>query len=94
MDIKTYEQWRELRINFTKYVDVGDLVDEEMADFFVSTVFPTTYNEDLIQCGEEYDVGYDEETGEEGYTYFTFKREGEHWRYCGTCMKGRTEETY
>lgn len=64
----------------------GDLVDDEIADWFLNCVPPRTMRNGMIQCGEP------TESCIEGATYATFvKIDDDVWEYKGDCLGGTTE---
>ncbi len=64
----------------------GDLVDDEVVDWFRDCVPPRTCRRDMVQCGEPSCSCI------EGATYATFIRIDEDvWEYKGDCLGGTTE---
>ena len=80
------------------YVRHGDIVDEEIVNYFASVEVPVTINNNLIQCGKLAGKGFDYSTLKARRIYFTFKKENENWIYCGKCFiietKTRREEFF
>lgn len=98
IEVKTMESWNGSGLNFDDYCFPGDLVGEDIVDYFVNVVPPVTLRYDCIQAGEEHST----ERGDDGKyraTYTTFHRTGDG-RCCfdGYCFKGenrnRVEKTY
>ena len=81
--LKTEEGWRASKLNLTQYLQIGDSVDESIADYVICVLPPACYTSELIQMGEPFDsVG-----GEP--TYITLHRTaGQPWKYAGTCHLG------
>lgn len=79
--IKTYENWEGSLI---EYLKVGDYVDEAFVDHFVNELPPACMSNGIIQLGESYSFRQDKRT------YHTLIREGNMWKYAGTCHIGQT----
>ena len=84
--MKTKAQWNASGQNLTSFLEVGDEVDVEMADYFLCVLPPTFYSSTLIQIGEPYDF----KSG--GETFMTIHKIGEFWVYAGCCHKGKDDE--
>ena len=82
--MKTYENWN---CSLNEYLQIGDIVDEEMADYFIEVLPPATFTNSIIQIGE----AYSHVNGRA--TYSTLKNTNEGWTYCGNCHRGETEES-
>jgi hypothetical protein len=82
--IKTYKEWWGSSLTLTKFLQPGDLVDEEMAEYFLGVLPPACHTGKLIQIGEPYShvAGFP--------TYMTIERTPEGWTYRGICFVGRT----
>lgn len=79
--VKTYANWRG---SLDEYLQIGDLVDEEIADYFIEVLPPATWRADLIQMGEPHShVGG-------RATYPTLQRTADGWKYIGNCHRGLT----
>jgi len=87
----TYEDW-EAAGSFSDCAKPGDLVEERIVDEFLNCVPPASHRAGYIQCGEPYSSEYDTERDRWRSTFATFAKTGEHWRYCGNCFIGATEE--
>ena len=81
--LKTYEGWKG---NLHDYLEIGDQVDQELVDYFITVLPPATYNSRCIQMGEPY------RTVNGKMTYITLKKTNEGWAFAGDCWKGQTEE--
>lgn len=56
--MKTYAAWGESRQSLDHFLLIGDVVDEEMADYFIKVLPPVSMLGHLIQIGEPVcDVG-------------------------------------
>ena len=65
--------------------EVGDYVDQEIADWFLDCVPPKTFTHNMIQCGEP------DSSAKEGTLYGTLVRVADDvWEYKGTCLAGTT----
>jgi len=83
--IKTYLQWSESRQVLSKFLQIGDIVDEEIEEYFLNVLPPITWNNNIIQIGEPCD------NVEGKNTYSTLKRTSEGWIWAGECHKDKTE---
>lgn len=83
MTIKRYEDWKG---NLDEYLQVGDIVDEDMYWYFVNVLPPASMNSSIVQIGEPNDhIGG-------RATYATLKNTSDGWMWVGHCFKGETEE--
>jgi hypothetical protein len=81
--LKTEEGWRASKLNLTQYLQVGDSVDESIADYVLCELPPACYTSELLQMGEPYDSVRGEPT------YITLHRTADQpWKYVGTCHLG------
>jgi hypothetical protein len=83
--MKRYANWKG---SLNDFLEVGDLVDEEMMEYFINVLPPETFTSSCIQIGEPYSFVAGAET------YSTLKWTYDGWMYCGNCHSGRTEEPY
>ena len=51
MRTKTRAGWRESNLDLSHYLQIGDVVDEETADYFLGVLPPACYTCNLIQIG-------------------------------------------
>jgi len=80
--IKKYSDWKG---DLGDYLQIGDLVDEEMVDYFINVLPPACMSGGVVQIGEP-------SSHVEGRaTYPTLKKTSEGWVYAGTCHRGKTE---
>jgi hypothetical protein len=77
---KPYAQWKD---SFSIYAKVGDVIDEEMFDYWLNVLPPLSWSKDYLQSSEPYS-----HTKEGKATYETFSKELGHWVYLGHCTKG------
>jgi hypothetical protein len=85
MITKTRAGWRESNLDLSHYLQIGDVVDEEMADYFLCVLPPACYTSKLIQIGEPYSHAGGAET------YSTIERTADGWVYRGHCHHGETK---
>ncbi|MEO2202323.1 hypothetical protein ABGV42_01050 [Paenibacillus pabuli] len=85
--MKTYNEWMESQINFDKFVNVGETVDEEFVMYFVNILPPHWNGETYVQVGSPADSvnGLN--------TFTTFIKENGVWTYIGECHSGDTVHT-
>ena len=78
---------------FYDAADIGDFVEEEIAEEAGNCVPPVRYTSNLIQCGEPYSSRFDEKANKWRSTYATFVKVADGiWKWCGNCFAGETEE--
>lgn len=86
MALKQLSQWQDSQKKFEKFddfVQVGDDVDEAMADYFFNILPPMMHGNGSFQVPEA------SSTVEGRNTYPTFMRSGSAWRYMGDCHYGK-----
>jgi hypothetical protein len=77
--MKTMQQWNESNLELSKFLKIGDIVDQDIADYFIEVLPPTTMNSSIIQIGEPYD-----HNGENGRArYDTLQKKDGQWVYIG-----------
>jgi len=76
--MKTKAQWDQSRQNLSTFLNVGDLVDEEMKMYFLEVLPPATWTNRVIQIGEPYSHNSKNQP-----EYFTLERDHEGWKYAG-----------
>lgn len=84
---KTYSAWHEAALDFGDYCFPGDIVDDEIVDYFVDCMPPITLRRTCTQCGEPHGMEVDER-GVYKETYITFRREDGKWIFDGYCFAG------
>ncbi len=98
MEIKTMAGWHEFAEksqdgSWDKYCKPGDLVDEEVYDYFLDVLPPRSMERGYLQVGEPYSSAFNPETGKWQQTYSTFQRvRKDVWMYLGNCFPGGTWE--
>ncbi len=80
--IKTYANWKG---DLEDYLQIGDVVDEEMADHFLNVLPPACWTAKIIQIGEP-----NSHVGGKA-TYATLEKTSQGWVYRGNCHRGETE---
>jgi hypothetical protein len=80
--MKTYKNWKG---NLENYLQPGDVVDEEMVNYFIDVLPPAYMNSNLVQMGEP----YSHVNGKA--TYSTVYRKDGNWIYAGHCHVGKIE---
>ena len=84
--MKTLKEWDDSHLNLDQFLMIGDVVDEEIADYFLGVLPPACMSGVIIQIGEPC-------SHVDGRpTYATIKRTPEGWVYCGRCYQGKTTE--
>jgi hypothetical protein len=86
IDMKTYAQWNGSGLDLSKFLQVGDEVDEMMVEYFRDVLPPATHRSTLIQIGEPYSSVDDRET------FSTIRQENGRWYYAGHCHRGDSIE--
>ncbi|UOE58230.1 hypothetical protein IRB79_26755 (plasmid) [Cytobacillus oceanisediminis] len=81
--LKTFLGWKG---SLYQYLNVGDLVDEDMVSYYRNVIPPVTDRSHCIQMGEPYS-SFDGKN-----TYSTLKKTEYGWIYAGNCHHGETEE--
>jgi len=71
--------------SISEFLQVGELVDDEMVEYFLNVLPPATWAANLIQMGE----AMDHVNGKA--TYLTLHKGSEGWEYAGTCHRGQTK---
>lgn len=73
---------------------VGDLVTQDVVDYYVNALPPVTALYGCTQLGEQYADMLDPTTGRTAPTYATFRRVHPCgiWAYCGHCFAGEDTE--
>jgi hypothetical protein len=84
--MKTKAQWDESQQDLGRFLQIGDVVDEEMADYFLCVLPPACMAGGIIQIGEPYSF----KAG--GETFMTIRKIGDSWVYAGCCHKGKGDE--
>lgn len=88
--VKTLSDWEKSdKTYINDYLQIGDIVDTEMYNYFANILPPQTDQSALMQVGGtacEYQIN---ETGILNPTYITFTKESDgNWKYRGECFSG------
>ncbi len=80
--MKTYAQWEGSRLPLDDFLQVGDVVDEAMVNYFVAVMPPAWMDNWLIQIGEP----NSHVNGKA--TFATIAKSADGWMYKGNCFEG------
>ena len=72
--------------SFEKAANPGDYVEERIINEMRDCLPPACMNSGFLQMGEPYSHELDPDTGKWKPTFMTFKKDGQHWTYCGNCF--------
>lgn len=92
MEIRTIAGWTEFAKknndgNWDKYCKPGDLVDEEIYEYFLNVMPPRGMGRGYLQVGEPHSSAFDPEFGKWRPTYGTFQKiQKDVWMYLGNCF--------
>jgi hypothetical protein len=81
----TYADW-EAAGSFEEAASPGDYVEERIVDEMRDCLPPAFMSFGFLQTGEPYSHELDPDTGKWRPTFATFKKDGQHWTYCGNCF--------
>lgn len=84
--VKSAQGWHADRRDLGQFLNVGDYVDQEMADYFLGVLPPACMTGGIIQIGEP----NSHVNGRA--TFATIRETSVGWQYCGHCYRGQTEE--
>ncbi len=84
--MKTEKGWHESKMWLSKYLEIGDEVDEDLADYFLGVLPPAFYNHAMIQIGEPFAHNKNGNP-----IYQTIQQIDNHWYYKGICRKGEVK---
>mgnify|MGYP001521448757 FL=1 len=102
-EIKTIKGWEKYADEHSRentdwgaYCKPGDIVGEDVYDYFLNILPPRTLTQSLLQVGEPHSHMMNQKTGKYQATYATFETVGKNdgaifYRYCGNCFAGETE---
>lgn len=85
---KSLADWHECGINFHEFCLPGDTVTEDIVEYFVDIIPPTSHRCGYVQVGEPYNCEKGPESGKYRNTYATFAKRGGDWYYVGCCFCG------
>jgi hypothetical protein len=76
--MKTLQQCTEAKLPFSKFLQIGDKVDESITDYFIEALPPITMNSVCIQMGEPYNHNPQGQA-----QYLTLEKIKGEWTYTG-----------
>lgn len=79
---KTLNQWNGSGLTLDQFLTIGDQVDEDMVDYFISVLPPAHLSANIVQMGEP--VRHSD-SGQEMFN--TIYREAGRWIYAGVLVK-------
>ena len=79
--MKDMNGWHESKLDLGKYLQIGDTVSEDMADYFLCVLPPACWRVNLIQIGEP----NDHVNGRATFATI-YKRDG-NWIFAGYCHR-------
>lgn len=103
-EIKTIKGWEKYadehsgeNTDWGAYCKPGDIVGEDVYDYFLDILPPRTLTQSLLQVGEPHSHMMNLKTGKYQATYATFETIGKSdgamfYRYCGNCFAGETQD--
>lgn len=87
--MKTLKDWEESEIdNFEDFVLPGDIVGEDVVEYFRNLITPKIDNAYIMQMGDPKNVI------DKKYVYMTFTNEYKGWVYRGNCYKGEKQTPF
>jgi hypothetical protein len=86
--MKTLKGWHESQLQLTPYLQPGDAVEAEFADWALNLLPPAYWSSQVVQIGEP----NDHIAGRP--TFATFYREGGAWFFAGYCHRGKISEPH
>lgn len=98
-EIKSLGGWyafsdRTKRESIYDYLNKGDIVSEDIVDYFLDLLPPRAMGKNYLQVGEPYKHVFDID-GRFRPTFMTFTRGENGWRYAGNCFDYETiDRTY
>jgi hypothetical protein len=81
--VKTYADWKG---DLGSYLNIGDIVDEEMFNYFLNVLPPACWTSRILQIGEP----NSHVNGKA--TYSTLEKTSDGWVFRGSCYRGETVE--
>ena len=84
--MKTYKQWTESKKDLNEFLQIGDVVDEDILDYFIGVLPPACQSPRCVQIGEPYthDAG--------GPLFATLEKIDGQWIYTGHKNTPKTEK--
>ena len=87
--IKTRQQWVESHKNLGEFLQVGDLVDNDFAEWARDIMPPAHWTGRMIQIGE----AHSHVEGRATYATF-YQPNGSQWVFAGYCWRTETKEPH
>ena len=85
--VKSLRAWRDSQNKtIEEFLNVGDIVDGDMVDYFTNILPPKRWNRNFLQVGENCD------SIDGRNTYLTFKKDHGKWSYCGQSYIDSTKD--
>lgn len=103
-EIKTIKGWEKYadehsgeNTDWGAYCKPGDIVGEDVYNYFLDILPPRHLSQTLLQVGEPHSHMMNPKTGKYQATYATFETVGKDdgamfYRYCGNCFAGSTQD--
>lgn len=83
---KTLKAWEDSGLDLVEFVSVGDIVDEDIVNYFLNVLPPIVNYRNLLQVSEPFSSEACESGGCKN-TYLTFHKEADgNWHFCGACF--------
>lgn len=76
--MKTMKQWKESKLPIEQFFTVGDVVDDEVFDYFLGVLPPACWSSQCLQIGEPYSHAADGRP-----TFETLIKKDDQWIYAG-----------
>ena len=83
--MKTLAQWEAQGLSLSRFLSIGDEIDEDLKDYILCVLPPATWTKECIQMGEPYDHDWN---GRARYLTIEKRSMGDNWVYTG--IKPRT----
>lgn len=93
MELKSIKGWEKSEAaSWGEYCKPGELVGEDVFDYFLNVLPPESLKKGYLQVGEPHGSRLNPRTGKYQSTYLTFVSAGEKgvYRYCGASFPGGT----
>lgn len=85
--MRTKEGWDKSRQDLDQYLDVGDVVDDEIYDYFLGVLPPACNSGKCLQIGEPNHHNADGQP-----CFATLMKSGDVWKYAGHLPTPATEK--
>ncbi len=80
--MKTLNDWKASKKCLSSFLQPGDAIDNEIADYMLCVLPPATWRKDIIQMGEPFDSDSNGKA-----RYLTIEKSGDNWIYTGIKVK-------